>query len=92
MSYDGPSSNDKPLMNDDPMRPLNILVVDDEQIQRDTMASILAEEGYQVVTAHDCPSAIGALSDTCFDIVLTDFRMPGGSGLDIARKATELCP
>ena len=74
------------------MRPLSVLVVDDEKVQRDTLASILAEDGYQVIVAQDVPSATAALTESNYDVVLTDFRMPGGSGLDIARKANEVCP
>jgi len=70
-----------------------ILVVDDEKIQRETLASILVERGYQVETALDLPSAVAAMSRRDFDVVLTDFKMPGGgTGLDIARKCGELLP
>jgi two-component system response regulator PilR (NtrC family) len=74
------------------MRNLSILVVDDEKNQRETLAQILRDQNFQVVTAEDCPQAIDLLKDTPFDIVLSDFRMPGGSGLEVAKKALELCP
>src|SRR4051812_14556805 len=74
------------------MRQLNILVVDDEKTQRETLAQILRDQSFQVVTAPDATSAFQILSQTTFDIILTDFRMPGGSGIDVAKKAAELCP
>ncbi len=74
------------------MRAMTVLVVDDEKVQRETLASILTDEGYQVLTAGDVPAATQILRDASCDIVLTDFRMPGGTGLDIARNARELCP
>jgi two-component system response regulator PilR (NtrC family) len=74
------------------MRPLSILVVDDEKIQRDTLASILSDQQFSVVTAEDVATAAAALKASAVDVVLTDFKLPGGSGLDVVRKAAELCP
>lgn len=74
------------------MRSLSILVVDDEKNQRETLAQILRDQNFQVVTAADCPQAIQLLHETSFDVVLSDFRMPGGTGVDVAKKAIELCP
>jgi DNA-binding NtrC family response regulator len=75
------------------MRPLAILVVDDEKVQRETLAAILRDHSYAVTVAHDVPSAyeVLAASQAC-DVILTDFRMPGGSGIDVARRAADLCP
>src|SRR4051812_34016649 len=75
-------------------RSLSILVVDDERIQRETLAAILsdASESYVVTTAHDVASAVEVLRQGAVDVVLSDFRIPGGSGIDVARKASELCP
>ena len=39
------------------MRAMTVLVVDDEKVQRETLASILTDEGYQVLTAGDVPAA-----------------------------------
>ncbi len=74
------------------MRTLTILVVDDEKLQRETLASILTDQDYTVTTAHDVPSAVAAMAAQSFDVVISDFRMPGGSGVDVARRANELCP
>jgi len=74
------------------VRSLSVLVVDDERVQRETLASILADHSYTVLTAQDVPSAVDVLKQGQVDVVLTDFRIPGGSGLDVARKAAEFCP
>lgn len=75
------------------IRPLSILVVDDEKVQRETLAAILRDHSHTVTVAQDAPSAFEALSSSPnFDVVLTDFRMPGGSGIDVARRAADLCP
>ena len=74
------------------MRSFAILVVDDEKNQRETLAQILRDQHYQVVTAGDLQGALEQLSQISFDVILSDFRMPGGSGIDVAKKAGELCP
>lgn len=75
------------------MRPLSILVVDDEKVQRETLAAILRDHSYLVTVAHDVPSANEALASVQgIDVILTDFRMPGGTGLDVARRAADLYP
>lgn len=74
------------------MRSLSILVVDDEKNQRETLAQILRDQNFQVVTASDSQQAIDLLKESAFDVILSDFRMPGGSGVDVAKKAMELCP
>ncbi len=54
-----------------------ILVVDDELYMRDTIAHILMDEGYRVMTAGDGAEALKEIEKTAFDVVLTDLRMPG---------------
>ena len=74
------------------MKPLSILVVDDEKLQRDTLALILADQGYSVEVAMDVASATEKLRQKEFDVVLSDFNIPGGTGIDVARKSSEICP
>lgn len=69
-----------------------ILVVDDEKNQRETLAHILSDQGYEVTTAAGVPEAKALLKDKAFDLVLTDFKMPGGSGVDVATEALQLNP
>jgi len=70
----------------------SILVVDDEQTQRETLAEILREKGFQVALASSAPEALEQISQQLFNVILTDFRMPGGSGLDVVRSAAQFCP
>lgn len=57
------------------MGDFSILVVDDQQIQRDTLAEILREHSFHVKTARDFPEACQLLDAQIFDIILTDFRI-----------------
>jgi len=68
-----------------------ILVVDDEQAVRLSLAELLSMEGYQVTTAASGEEALRYLNETTFDLVLLDLIMPGIGGLqvmDIARQST----
>ncbi len=66
-----------------------ILVVED----KDSMAAMLQEtleaEGYRVVTARDAAKGIKCLKEGGIDLVLTDLKLPGKSGLDVLRAAKE---
>src|SRR6476659_7324876 len=73
------------------MSKLSILVVDDEPNQRDTLAEILTEHGYTVTTAEDAPAAKGLIAAQPFAIIMTHFKMRGGSGLDVAKAAVKYC-
>jgi DNA-binding response OmpR family regulator len=63
-----------------------ILIVDDDGDARELIASVLAEAGYQVDMAGDGFEAINKLSAVRPDLVLTDLRMPGLTGVDLAQR------
>jgi DNA-binding NtrC family response regulator len=59
-----------------------ILVVDDEHDVRESIKRFLTYEGYEVTTAESGAVAVERASAEPFDVVLTDLRMPGMSGLE----------
>ena len=59
-----------------------ILVVDDEQPVRETLAALLRQEGYNVVVAECGHSAAEAIEVFTFDAVIVDIFMPGMNGLE----------
>jgi putative two-component system response regulator len=72
-----------------------VLIVDDEQYVLDTASQILAEQNYSVVICSDANEAIDKMREDSIDIVLTDIKMPGISGLDLLeeiRKDKPLLP
>jgi two-component system response regulator PilR (NtrC family) len=69
-----------------------ILVVDDEQSMREFLAILLKKEGYEVAACADVPAARKALSRSEFDLVVTDLKIPGGTGLDVLGAAKEARP
>lgn len=66
-----------------------ILVVDDEQGMRRILDVNLRKDGHVVVEAQGAASALDLIKREDFDVVLTDHRMPDGSGLDVIRAVRE---
>jgi CheY-like chemotaxis protein/two-component sensor histidine kinase len=74
-------------------RKLNILLVDDDALVSMGTADMLMDLGHSVVEASSGASALQLLdTDARFDIVLTDFAMPGMNGLDLALKIRQVNP
>jgi DNA-binding NtrC family response regulator len=69
-----------------------ILLADDENTSRETLAEVLREEGYEIDTAADGLEALAALGDKTYDVVITDLRMPGADGLAVLRRVREIAP
>src|SRR3954454_4815882 len=67
----------------------SILVVDDEKNQREILEEILSGEGYDVTTASSGEAAMKFVADRHFDLVLTDLKMAGMSGLDLLKELTD---
>jgi len=66
-----------------------ILVVDDAPTTLEVIERMLTQEGYQVFTSPGVPEALAILDTTPVDLVITDMRMPGVSGLDLVRHIRE---
>ena len=71
---------------------LNILVVEDGQSQREMLRDFLKEEGYPVSEAENGEGALTKLRADHFDLVLTDYRMPGMDGMALLQAAKQLNP
>lgn len=67
-----------------PERPLHVLVVDDEPLVRRVIKEYLSGDGHSVVTARDGAEALEKFAKSKFDVVFTDWAMPGMSGDQLA--------
>ncbi len=65
---------------------IRILVVDDEPGMRKSLADILLDEGYVVEVAEDGLQAVELCSQSAFDVVIMDVRMPGLDGVEAFRR------
>src|SRR5215472_12680087 len=70
----------------------HILVVDDEKSLCELLEITFRKEGHRVELANSVDAAKRKLEGSLFDIVISDIRMPGGSGLDLLRYAKEIAP
>jgi PAS domain S-box-containing protein len=69
------------------IRPLEVLLVDDEQLVRDGTAAMLRELGHRVVEAAGAGEALEKLQDGLqVDVVVTDYKMPRMDGAELARR------
>ena len=66
-----------------------VLVVDDAPGTLEIIQRNLAAKGYRVFTAGGLPDAMRILESTPIDLVITDLKMPGASGLDLVRHVRQ---
>ena len=72
--------------------PNKILVVDDSPQISKALSDMLSVSGYVVRTAPSAERALQIMETDTFNLVLTDLKMTGMSGIDLARKVIELTP
>lgn len=70
----------------------NIWIVDDDSSIRWVLARALRAEGFEVHDFEDAESALQALGNATPDVLMTDIRMPGMSGLELAQQLHEQLP
>ena len=63
-----------------------LLVVDDDELNRDLLSRMLFRNGYEVVTAASGPETLEILDSQPVDLVLLDVMMPGISGIDVLQR------
>ncbi len=63
-----------------------VLVVDDDPVVRKSFDRVLSGKGYAVISAENGEEALRKLNEEKYDVVYTDIRMPGMSGLEVAER------
>ncbi|MDI6780438.1 MAG: sigma-54 dependent transcriptional regulator [Bacteroidota bacterium] len=69
-----------------------ILIVDDENLIRESLAFVLRKENYDVDEAENGAVAFKKVKTTSFDIVITDIEMPELKGVELLQKIREVSP
>jgi len=72
------------------MRGSAILLVDDEEVFTSNMSKLLTSRGYRVSAANDGDSAIRALQEDRYDVVVLDLKMPGMDGITTLKEIQRL--
>ncbi len=73
-------------------KPESILVVDDEENLRRTLAMILQRQGYDVTTVASVADARDSLQASPFDLVFLDLKLPDGNGLSLLPELQQRYP
>ncbi len=68
------------------MKPVKILVVDDERIVRDSLQSWLREAGFEPVTASSGEEALDIIERETINLFIIDLKMPGMDGIELFRN------
>jgi two-component system, OmpR family, response regulator len=74
------------------MSALRVLLVEDDDDNRELMAEVLTSSGCEVLSAASGQDGLKTLSESSVDVVVTDVGMPGMGGLEVARAAKAIAP
>jgi len=74
------------------MQQKTILIVDDEEAQRETLSGYLKKKGMAVFTADNGKEALDITRNQLIDIILSDIRMPEITGLELLKQVKEINP
>ena len=69
-----------------------ILIVDDQEMMRDSLAATLARDGHEITAAGDGAAAVQRLSSGRFDLLISDLKMPKMTGIELLSEAKKLRP
>jgi two-component system NtrC family response regulator len=69
-----------------------ILVIDDEDKLRSLLSRILSLEGFEVLEAGDCRTALRKLEQTEIDVIFCDVKLPDGNGVDLSKQIKQMYP
>ena len=70
----------------------HILIIDDEELQRTVLAGFFRKKGFEIATAESADEGVAIFESQSIDLVLTDYRMPGGTGLDVLHAVKRVNP
>ena len=71
---------------------LRVLLVEDDDDNRELMAEVLTSSGHEVLSTATGQDGLRTLSESSVDVVVTDVGMPGMGGLEMARAAKAIAP
>ena len=71
---------------------MRLLLVEDNEFERESLAMLLDAEGYECTAFEDPRAAVRQLARQPVDVVITDLQMPGMSGIEVLRHVKDLYP
>ena len=70
----------------------NMLIIDDEEVVLESCRKIFTKEGYRVVSTTSPKEGLKLASDSSFDVILCDWKMPGFDGMDVVEELGQRSP
>lgn len=74
------------------IKDMKILLVEDDEWIRDSLAMFFLGEGIRITALETAEEGIDAVKEERYDIIITDYRLPGMDGLAFLRNIKTLCP
>lgn len=71
---------------------INVLVIDDEEVMRDSCQQALTRQGHSVETSENGRAGLKKIGKKVFDLVILDLKMPGIPGLEVLKRIKETSP
>jgi two-component system NtrC family response regulator len=69
-----------------------VLIVDDEKNYLVVLEALLGPEGYEIITMDNAKAALGLIKESDLDLVITDMKMPGMSGMELLEAVKNIKP
>jgi len=74
------------------MKDYNILIIDDEAVQRDILTGYLKKKGYKIFSASSGKEGIEIAKNNAVDIILSDYKMPDLNGIEVLEQVKKINP
>lgn len=71
---------------------ITVLIVDDERVQRQVLAGDIKSRGFNVIEAESVESALDIVQNNLVDVILSDLKMPGSTGIDLLTQIKMINP
>lgn len=72
--------------------PLSVIVVDDDDLVRETFEAILKDAGYRIITASNANRAMQLIQREAIDIAVVDLVIGEDNGIDLIKRFREIAP
>ena len=66
-----------------------LLIIDDDESLNEALRLVLVKEGYEVSTAENAEEALSQITRMNFDLIISDLKLPGDSGIDLLKKVRQ---
>ena len=74
------------------MKDYSILIIDDEEAQRNVLKGYLEKKGFKIFTASSGNEGVKSVKDNIIDIILSDYKMPDITGLEVLEQVKKINP